>query len=203
MERSRRPNWLKWKHIPTPRLWQAVALSLDIDPDQVRHGRDSWMVQDHLFDESREFSDRIEIARANLSHPGGLVAKSIALGRPTSATVELRQFANWAIGIGWQLPSDLVALAETGATYQKPTQIVEHPGGDTQALDKPLGTRERTTLLTIVSVLAKKAKIDVTKPSSAATQIEGLTVEAGVRVAARTIEEHLKRIPEALERAEK
>ncbi len=51
----------------------------------------------------------------------------------------------------------------------------------------------------IIAALAKLAKIDVAKPSSAATSIESETVLMGARVAARTIENHLKRIPEALE----
>jgi hypothetical protein len=39
----------------------------------------------------------------------------------------------------------------------------------------------------------------VKKPSKAAVAIEGETVRMGVRVAARTIENHLKRIPDALD----
>ena len=42
------------------------------------------------------------------------------------------------------------------------------------------------------------AKIDVTKPSKAAGNIENQTELMGARVAARTIENHLKRSREAL-----
>ena len=66
-------------------------------------------------------------------------------------------------------------------------------------MDRPVGQRERTTLLVIVAALAKLARIDVAKPSSAATSLESQTALMGARVAARTIENHLKRIPEALE----
>jgi hypothetical protein len=62
-----------------------------------------------------------------------------------------------------------------------------------------MGQRERTTLLAMIAALAKLAQIDVTKPSSAAVAIEAQTALVGARVAARTIEEHLKRIPDALE----
>jgi hypothetical protein len=74
-----------------------------------------------------------------------------------------------------------------------------HPAPAKQS-DKPLGTRERATLLTIIAALAKEADIDVTQPSKASTTIEALTQGLGTRVAARTIEDHLKRIPDALER---
>jgi hypothetical protein len=54
-------------------------------------------------------------------------------------------------------------------------------------------------LLVIIAALAKLARIDVAKASSAAASIESQTALMGARVAARTIENHLKRIPEALE----
>jgi predicted ATP-grasp superfamily ATP-dependent carboligase len=70
-------------------------------------------------------------------------------------------------------------------------------------LEKTVGQRERTTLLTIIAALAKEAKIDVTTPSAAGVAVEALTEAMNVRVPARTVEEHLKRIPDALERRAK
>jgi len=69
--------------------------------------------------------------------------------------------------------------------------------------EKLLGQRERDTLLTIIAALAKNAEIDISATSKAASLIEKLTENLGARVAARTVEEHLKRIPEALERKAK
>ena len=65
--------------------------------------------------------------------------------------------------------------------------------------DKPLSTRERDTLLTIIAALAKGAKINIHPPGKAAGFIEGLTAEFGTRVSKRAIEDHLKKIPDALE----
>ena len=67
------------------------------------------------------------------------------------------------------------------------------------AADRPLGLRERTTLLTIIAALANLADIEFTKPSKAALTIESETIRMGARVAARTIEDHLNRIRDALE----
>ena len=64
---------------------------------------------------------------------------------------------------------------------------------------RPLAKRERDTLLVIIAALAKLAKIDLTKPSSAAASIERQSELMGTRVAARTIENHLNRISDALE----
>ena len=51
----------------------------------------------------------------------------------------------------------------------------------------------------IIAALAKLARVDVTKPSKAAATIESEIARMGARVGVRTIEEHLKRIAEALE----
>ncbi len=68
-----------------------------------------------------------------------------------------------------------------------------------QLAEKPLGERERKTLLVIIAALAKMADIDVAKPSKAAVAIESQTIRMGARVSNRRIEDHLKRIPDALE----
>ena len=59
--------------------------------------------------------------------------------------------------------------------------------------------KERETLLVIIAALAKEAKIDITKPSSAGERIANLTQIIGVSIGATTIETHLKKIKNALE----
>lgn len=69
------------------------------------------------------------------------------------------------------------------------------------ATGKTLGQRERATLLTLIAALAKAAGIDLSQPSKASGQIEALTTELlGIRIPARTVENHLKAVPDALER---
>jgi hypothetical protein len=63
-----------------------------------------------------------------------------------------------------------------------------------------MGTKERTIMLTIISVLAKEAKIDLNKHNKAARTIVDIAEREGVRLAERTVEEHLKKVPDALER---
>lgn len=75
---------------------------------------------------------------------------------------------------------------------------VKGPGRDAAGSEKVLGTRERDTLLTIIAALAKQAKIDVNAPGKAALTIEGWTTEIEAHVSKRAIEEHLKKIPDAL-----
>ena len=66
--------------------------------------------------------------------------------------------------------------------------------------EKVLGTRERTTLLTIIAALAEEAKISLVTPSKSAELIASVSERMGAPVAKRTIEEHLKKVTDALER---
>ena len=64
--------------------------------------------------------------------------------------------------------------------------------------EKPLGTRERTTLLTIIAALAKAAKIDVSKPVKAGDTIAALISAMGYEVAPNTVAGHLRTLRKTL-----
>lgn len=66
------------------------------------------------------------------------------------------------------------------------------------ALDKPLATRERDTLLTIIAALCKDAGYDHTRHAKTAGLIYNTAVTMGVSIGETTIEGHLKKIPDAL-----
>lgn len=91
--------------------------------------------------------------------------------------------------------SVLESFIDHHAKANEPT--VGHESADR---DRPLGERERATLLTVIAALARIAKVEISKPSKAAEVIERETIALGARVSARAIEDHLKRIPDALER---
>jgi hypothetical protein len=93
------------------------------------------------------------------------------------------------------LPSDAVFVVRTSA-LQELEALMSEPETPTE---RPFGRRERNTLLVIIAGLAELAKVDVAKPSKAAAVIESATIRMGARVAARTIEDKLKLVPEALE----
>lgn len=69
---------------------------------------------------------------------------------------------------------------------------------DGTALDKPLATRERDTLLTIIAALCKDAGHDYTKHAKTAGLIQSTAAKMGVSIGETTIEGHLKKIPDAL-----
>jgi Protein of unknown function (DUF3141) len=94
----------------------------------------------------------------------------------------------------YALPADSVVVVRTSALRDLEARISEPD----QRTEKPIERRERATLLVMIAALAQLAKIDVSKPSAAAAAIESQSALMGARVAARTIENHLKHIPEAL-----
>ena len=127
-----------------------------------------------LYQLQEHFSDNEYFKKENLKTPWGHLANYYPAGG---------------------LPSDSVFVVRTSAIQDLEARISKP---DTY-VEKPIELRERTTLLMIIAALAQLAKIDISKPSSAATSIENQTALMGARVAARTIENHLKRIPEAKE----
>lgn len=92
------------------------------------------------------------------------------------------------------LAEDLKKFSDVPASDAQPEHNSKSP------MEKPLGERERASLLVIISALAKELQIDIAMPSKAACRIENMTQVLGARVVARTIENHLKRIPDAMER---
>lgn len=156
MDQWRKPNWAKWRFIPTLALWQAVALSLDIDPDKVKTSVESYLIVDDIvFSEPRQFTDRIDVARGNLGH--GLVGLSHE--NPTSTKVNLAQFAAWAFSIGWTIPRELDALRlepskeptadavldHVHAPSNAGTAMAERDGGEAATVDAHVAPRPPQT----------------------------------------------------------
>ena len=73
---------------------------------------------------------------------------------------------------------------------------VQAPTGD--PLDKPLGQRERTTLLTIIAALAKEANVDVSKPVKSGQIISALISAMGHEVAPNTVAGHMRTLRKTL-----
>jgi hypothetical protein len=65
--------------------------------------------------------------------------------------------------------------------------------------DKPLDTRERTTLLTIIGALAGVANLDLSQHNKAGDTVAAMLAVEGVKLSGRTIGEHLKAVREAMD----
>jgi hypothetical protein len=125
-----KPNWDKWKHIPQLQLWQAVALSLDMDPDSI--DEDSFDYPSQRL--PKNYNDRLQILAANLEAAGKNHLKDGAqfhAGYPRFNKVRTAAFAAWASQV-WpapQIPEELKALAVTpprGGESNSGTQVDWH-----------------------------------------------------------------------------
>lgn len=99
----------------------------------------------------------------------------------------------WQYSPNNHLPPDCVLVVRTSA-LQSFVECLNEP-----VVERPLGSRERKTLLVVIAALAKAAKISLESTGKAAGYIEGLTAGIGARVSKRAIENHLNLIPDALE----
>jgi hypothetical protein len=64
--------------------------------------------------------------------------------------------------------------------------------------EKTLGTTERNTLLTIIAALCHEAKLDRIKHAKTAGLIQSTAAGMGLSIGETTIENHLKKIPNAI-----
>ena len=92
------------------------------------------------------------------------------------------------------LPQDTVFVVRTKALIE----FIQLVNAESIALEKPLGNRERDTLLSIMAVLCKEAKLDHTKHAKTAGLLQATATLMGISIGESTIEGHLKKISAAL-----
>ena len=110
--KARHVDWSEWAHARELRVWEAVAVSLNIEPTKVRLQNHSWMAGRGAFgtEEGAEFDKRLRMAIRALDHE--LKLASIVMGEPARCGVYLAQFAAWVRDVVlWEVPSELVELA--------------------------------------------------------------------------------------------
>lgn len=114
---SKTPDWSFWKQMAMVDLWQAVALSLDINPEAIEKAARG------TFDDyglrrydgcGKAFRDRITFA-VNWVQSGDLVPAERKRAVIYS-TVRLAEFADWARDtMGWSLPNEMMPAREDPA----------------------------------------------------------------------------------------
>lgn len=184
----RKPDWTKWGQEEKGRLWHAVALACNYDPINFKF-LDCPELSNYHLPYPQDFVELLALAKSNLG--GSLKAVSINKSWLQESEVLFSTFGLWLKSIGYEAP----AVFPWGHSREESIT-----GSAPITGDGPLKERERTTLLTLIAALCDHGGLDITKPSKTASVIEDLTSRIGARVAARTIEDHLKRIPAALQK---
>lgn len=159
---AKTPDWDFWLHMPEVRLWQAVALSMNIDPDLLKGHPQAWMggpgagpiFKENSFSSQAQkdtFGKCLRLLVANLSVKNGFSPGTLSMDNPHNHGVRLSEFAAWAPTVGWNdIPPELAALAKkpTAAAETKPAPA-KAGAGDTaddsdytnQKTDEPLSRR--------------------------------------------------------------
>ncbi len=120
---TEKPDWKEWKYTPQARVWQACALSLDIEPYSINFYPLSWQTgpyADQLFEdesfqsenEKKEFKSRQRILLNNLNSKENSLWFSPNPNRPNLGEVSLPEFAAWCSSVEWPIPEELAALAK-------------------------------------------------------------------------------------------
>ncbi|GAA4405024.1 hypothetical protein GCM10011450_02340 [Advenella faeciporci] len=94
------------------------------------------------------------------------------------------------------LPDDAAFVVRTESLRKLQDRLTKDDLPDKS--EKPLTTRPRNTLLTIINALCEYSNIDI-KSRGAAAQIAKLTQELGADISEETILKYLKEIPDAVE----
>lgn len=174
------PDWETWRYVPKAELWEAVALSCDVDPEALKY---VGVFDPELlgFDHPLEFKRRLKIARASIGKGGTLGVVDMA---PSDYCHKIRldEFSGWANSHGWELPG-MFPRARQQSKEQS---------------DQPLSTRRRRTLLIIIAAFCKHAGIDP-GARGAAQRIKKMTQSLGAPIDDETIAKALAEIPDALE----
>jgi hypothetical protein len=108
---NRAPDWRIWQHLPTAKLHEAVALSLNIDPKRLDWRPDDFSGR-RQFNEGREFDNRmflgVRCLGETLLGPENRWAVHWDAADPI---VRLLDFAAWAVSVGWTSLAELSGLA--------------------------------------------------------------------------------------------
>lgn len=164
MSDDRRPDWNYWKNVPYWTILEAVALSMHIDPNKLRHRKPpGTMGVVDVRDESPEFEKRLSLALRNLTtlSAGGIGDAD----EPELCRVKQAKFSAVALSWGWKIPSEMAALAssENGLAAKEAMPSKKWPWG----------SRE-TKLLGELAQAAKElwSRYDPTDTTTAPTNIQ-------------------------------
>lgn len=121
----------------------------------------------------------------------------------TSPTDPPEEDDDWPPVADWYYLEDKLSSAEierSGVFMLSEVERYEATAVDpslSKGEDKPLGTRERNTLLTLVATLCGMAKVPIENPSKAAVTISSEALARGFNLPERTVADKLKQAAEA------
>lgn len=164
MRRPTEQEWAKWALMPRLPLWKAVALLCGIEPSSLPV--ESVWLRAPADSPASDLRHRFELAVKH-QHSGLLACRVAQTGFLTDLTVQTMDFAEWAVGVGWNLPAELAA-------HWRPAVPDEEPAVPALA-GWPWGTHE-TELLRWLRCAAERFWVNY-DPSDPTTAVNSDVVE--------------------------
>jgi hypothetical protein len=172
-----KPDWRFWTKIKAVKVWQAIVLSLDIDPDGMKHHPDAWMAgpgngpifEDRSFPSNAvkvEYGKRVRLLRSEITNPDYFYRHKIN-SNGALCEIYLRDFVKWAVTIDLgEMPPELVAMAQSNLQpASKPRAApIESKAPDKANAQGNLRTIQATTtkrsdaLTAVIAVATKSAQ---------------------------------------------
>lgn len=169
------PDWQFWRHMPEVKLWQAVVLSLNENPDRLIYTKSTLHGEtvDGYFSKNRDATKRIRLLIASHFDRLHFSAGTLNMGDPRLSGVRLPEFAAWALSVvEWEgLPPELVAMAQKREAPESQPSPAKVGAGDT-ATEVP---QERRTRL--ISSCSDKRAAGVKAWKRETAREEGISVQ--------------------------
>ena len=138
------PDWSKWRHYPVLELWEAVALSLEIEPKTVRNSS-NYAFAAAGFTVTPEYLKRAEVLE-RIVESGYAASSGLVLQRQEPAelasTITPADFVRWAKAREWTIPGELADIAEQSQFTAGPTSGVSQDHSGSASGRWPWGTYE-------------------------------------------------------------
>lgn len=187
--RIQTPNWQYWEVDQVIKIWEAVALSLNIDPvisatKKYRStGASDYDIR--LRKIKNKIVDRPEAGK--LQRRKGLRGESEGA---QNWAVLLADFVECAIYQNWTIPDELKSKFDD--YKNSPNKNIDL----TEASDIEIHPRVETSLLLIIAAIAKESNLDISMNSKAAEILLKNIQIMGKTLSKRTIETYLKKASE-------
>jgi len=117
--RTNRVDWDFWLDMQIVKIWQAVALSMNIDPDKFYEERTAEGYDGYRTKEEKDkFNKRCEIltnkvfTNENLRSTKGVRPKGINQRKNANSEIYLKSFPEWALRKNWDIPEELKSLVD-------------------------------------------------------------------------------------------
>ena len=122
-------DWDHWLHMPTVKVWQACALSMDIDPHECPLEGSRLETWRRVIDEDK-FDKRLTLLVAHTFNTDNF--PNAKLRNPNaSSEIHLNTFVDWAINIvDWDISKELETLVTTKEKVEDKLYREDKPNGE-------------------------------------------------------------------------